>query len=186
MARLYTYGNLKDINTIPNQNALPGTLVGAWGVRLIAQAFKGSDDIEFGEVVELAQTEAGKAYTISRVDGSTVASKLGVIVRDVVGATFIGAGIVEAPKDSVPVSVMPFGAETHFPVVVPLAGSQTPAVGGKVYIGLGTGSTVAGAVYATAQGAGGVDSIDSGWVFGSLKFKPTTSTGECAVIAKAL
>lgn len=185
MARLFTYGRLNDINTIPNKNALPGTLVGAWGANLVSPAYKGADTVEFGEIVAIDQVENAKGYKVSRLVTGTTAGKLGIIVRDVVGANFVGAGIVEAPKDTVPLSVIPLVGNVYFPVVGILASSQTPAVGGKVYVGKGTGSAVAGAIYTSAQG-GGSDSLDTGWVFASLKFKPTTGAGEAVQIAKAL
>jgi hypothetical protein len=58
-----------------------------------------------------------------------------------------------------------------------LAASQTPAVGGQVFVGKGTGTTVAGVLYTSAQGSGGADSIASTWKFASLKFAPTDGAG---------
>lgn len=184
MARLFTYGRLNQKATLPGL-ALPGQYVIAHGVQYGEGAIDvdATNDVEFGEPVEITAS-GDKGTGIKRVTSSIASTTLAFVLRDIVGVRTIQAGTVEAPHKSIPISVVKASAPSGWAIAVPLAGSQTPAVGGSVYIGKGSGSTVAGAVYATAQGSGGADSIDSGWKFASLKYKPTAGAGECAWITK--
>lgn len=184
MARLYTYGRLNQKATLPGL-ALPGQYVIAHGVQYGEGAFDAdaTNDVEFGEPVEITVSNE-RATGIKRVTSNITSATLAFVLRDIVGVRTIQAGVAEAPNKLVPASVVKASAPSGWAIAVPLAASQIPAVGGTVYIGKGTNSTVAGAVYATAQGNGGADSIDSGWKFASLKYKPTSSSGEVAWITK--
>lgn len=184
MARLYTYGRLNQKATLTGL-ALPGTYTIAHGVQYGEGALNvdASNVIEFGEPVEIVAS-SDKGTSVKRVTSSITAATLGFVIRDIVGVRVIQAGVAEGPNKQVPATIVKASAPSGWAVAVPLAASQTVALGGKAYIGKGSGSSVAGAVYATAQGSGGTDSIDSGWVFTSLKYKPTASSGEVAWITK--
>lgn len=185
MARLYTYGILNRIASIPGINALPGTYVNAHGIQYGEGAFDAdaTNDMEFGEPVEIASTNQ-KGVGVKRATSSLTAATLAFVIRDVVGVASVDQGNVEGPRAGVPMTIVKASTPNTWAFVVPLVAGITPAIGGKVYIGLGTNSTVLGGVYAAAQGSGGVDSIDSGLYFQSLKFTPTSSTGICAWIGK--
>lgn len=185
MGRLYTYGILNRVANKPGVHALPGTYVAAHGVQYGQGAFDAdaTNNIEFGEPVEIT-VENQKGIGVKRATSSLTAATLAFVIRDVVSVRSMDDKIAEKPSPDQPFTVVKASSPTGWDFAVALAASQTPAAGGKVYIGLGTGSTVVGAVYATAQGAGGADSIDSGLIFKSTKFKPTSSTGEVAWIGK--
>jgi hypothetical protein len=137
---------------------------------------------EFGEFVEITG-ETAKSKIIAEVDEDTVATNLALVVRDVVGAQTLGQGIVEGPKANVPVTlaIQTAGQKGHYVAI--LAGG-TPSIGGTVYVGLGTGTTVAGVVYDAPQGVEGVDSIETNWIFASTRFAPLNATDEYAVIVE--
>ena len=185
MARLYTYGKLNRIINKPGQNALPGTYTSAQGVQFAQGAFKTTADaIEFGEVVELV-SENAKGLGIKRATASLTANTAVIVVRDLVGVRTIQAGIAETVGDGVPFSAIKANSAHAWDIVVPVVAGETPAVGGAVYVGLGTNGTVLGGIYDSAQGAGGVDSIAlTGWTFKSTTFTPTSSASICAVIGK--
>lgn len=185
MGRLYTYGILNRVINKPGVHALPGTYVTAQGVQYGESAFDAdaTNDIEFGEPVEIA-SQTAKGIGVKRATEALTAATLAFVIRDVVGVRSIQAGIAEKPSADQPFTVVKASNPNSWDFVVPLVAGVTPTVGGAVYIGLGTNGTVLGGVYATAQGSSGVDSIDSGLVFKSLKFTPTSSTGICAWIGK--
>jgi len=184
MARLFTYGRLNQKATLPGL-ALPGSYTIAHGVQYGEAAFDAdaTNDVEFGEPVEITVSN-DKGTGIKRVTSSITAATLAFVLRGVVGIRSIQAGTVEAPHKTLPVTVVKAAAPSGWAIAVPLAASQTPAAGGAVYIGKGSNGTVLGGVYATAQGSGGADSIDSGWKFVGAKYKPTAGAGECAWITK--
>jgi len=185
MGRLYVYGKLNRIASIPGISALPGTYTVAHGVQYGEGAFDADAtyNLEFGEPVEIA-SENQKAVGVKRATSSLTAATLAFVVRDIVGVRSITSGVAEAPASNVPLTIVKASAPHSFAICVPLAASVTAAAGGSVYIGLGSGSTVAGAVYAAAQG-GGSNSIDSGWKFLTAKFAPTSDTTYyCAWISK--
>lgn len=186
MARLYDYGRLNQIVNIPAKNALPGTFVVAQGANMAQSAINvdSTYDIEFGEPVEIV-SENAKSVTVKRATSSITAAKTAFVVRDIQGLTIVQKGTLEIPKKGLPATVIKSDASAGWDIVVPLAASQTVTVGNPVFIGKGSGSTVVGAVYTTAQGAGGVDTVEvTGWKFKSAKFKPTSSAGECVWIGK--
>ena len=185
MARLYTYGILNRVANVPGIHALPGTYVTAQGVQYGQGAFDAdaTNDMEFGEPVEIT-VENAKGIGVKRATSSLTAATLAFVVRDVVGVRTIQKGVAEKPSPDQPFTIVKASTPNTWDFVVPLVAGVTPAVGGAVYIGLGTNGTVLGGVYATAQGAGGVDSIDSGLKFKSLSYKPTSSAGICAWIGK--
>lgn len=185
MGRLYTYGILNRVINKPGVHALPGTYVAAHGVQYGQGAFDAdaTNDVEFGEPVEIT-VENQKGIGVKRATSSLTAATLAFVIRDVVGVRSMDTKIAEKPSANLPFTVVKASAGAGWDFVVPLVAGVTPAVGGTVYIGLGTNGTVLGGVYATAQGSSGVDSIDSGLKFKSLKFTPTSSTGICAWIGK--
>lgn len=185
MGRLYTYGILNRVANVPGVHALPGTYVTAQGVQYGQGAFDAdsTNDLEFGEPVEIT-AENAKGIGVKRVTSSITSSTLAFVIRDIVGVRTIASGVAEKPSNDQNMSVVKASTPNTWDFVVPLAASQTPSVGGTVYIGKGTNGTVAGAVYASAQGSGGADSIDSGLKFKSVKFSPTSSAGICAWIGK--
>lgn len=185
MARLYTYGILNRVANVPGVHALPGTYVTAQGVQYGEGAFDAdaTNDLDFGEPVEIT-AQTAKGIGVKRATSSLTAATLAFVIRDIVGVRTIQAGIAEKPSNDQGFTVVKASNPNSWDFVVPLVAGVTPAVGGTVYIGLGTNGTVLGGVYATAQGAGGADSIDSGLIFKSLKFTPTSSTGICAWIGK--
>ncbi len=135
---------------------------------------------EFGEFVEIVGRDA-KTLIIDEVDDGTLATDLAFVVRDIVGAQTLGQGIVEGPKANVPMTlaIQTAGQKGRY---VAILGSGTPSVGDTVYVGLGTNDTVAGVVYAEAQGIEGADSIETDWVFASSRFAPLNASDEYAVI----
>lgn len=185
MGRLYTYGMLNRVANVPGVHALPGTYVSAHGVQYGEGAFDNdaTNDFEFGEPVEITGQNQ-KGIGVKRATSSLVAGTLAFVIRDIVGVGSIDTKIAEGPRAGVPFTVVKASTPNSWDFVVPLVAGVTPAVGGTVYIGLGTNGTVLGGVYATAQGSSGVDSIDSGLKFKSLKFTPTSSASICAWIGK--
>lgn len=185
----FVYGALP--RTIKAKGYLPGHITSAFGPRYVAAGIlkAGATPVEFGEFVEL-ESNTSKSYIAKVVDSGTTAAQLGVVVRDVVGSSLLtndegDNNIVAFPKKNVPLSIFAQTAGNKGKIVGILATSQTPAVGGQVFVGKGTGSSVAGALYTAAQGTDGVDSIASGWVFASVKFQPTEGAGEAVEIEYA-
>lgn len=184
----FVYGALP--RTIKAKGYLPGHITSAFGPRYVAAGIlkAGESPVEFGEFVEL-ESNTSKSYIVKVVDTATTASQLGIIVRDVVGSSLLtndegDNNIVAFPKKNVPLSVFAQTSGNKGKIVAILAPSQTPAVGGVVYVGKGTNNTVAGALYTAEQGSG-ADSIATDWKFASVKFQPTEGTGEAVEIEYA-
>jgi hypothetical protein len=137
---------------------------------------------EFGEFVEIKGSDA-KGLLIDEVDADTAKADLAFVVRDIVGAQTLGDGIVAGAKANVPLTlaIQTAGQKGQY---VAILGGGTPSVGGTVHVGLGTGATVAGVVYASAQGLQGVDSIETDWVFASSRFAPLNATNVYAVMVE--
>lgn len=184
MARLFTYGRLNKIATIPGANHLPGTYFNAYGIQYGAGAFNTTaNSMEPGEPVEIVSSN-DKGYSVKRATSSLTVATTAFVLRDVMGVRVVEAGLFEEYVPGTPMTVVPASAPQGWAIVVPIVAAQSPAVGGQVYIGLGSGSSVLGGVYAAAQG-GGSDTISlTGWTFGSTKFTPTNSASICAVIQK--
>lgn len=185
----FVYGALP--RTIKAKGYLPGHITSAFGPRYVAAGIlkTGTDAVEFGEFVEL-ESNTSKSYIVKTVVAGTTADKLGVVVRDVVGHALLTTdegdnNIVAFPKKNVPLSIFAQTAGNKGKIVGILAPSQTPVVGNQVFVGKGTGGTVAGAIYTSAQGSEGVNSIATDWKFASLKFQPTEGTGEAVEIEYA-
>lgn len=185
----FVYGALP--RTIKAKGYLPGHITSAFGPRYVAAGIlkTGTTPVEFGEFVEL-ESNTSKSYIAKVVDADTTAAQLGVVVRDVVGNSLLtndegDNNIVAFPKKNVPLSVFAQTAGNKGKIVGILAESQTPAVGGAVFVGKGTNGTVAGVLYTAEQGTGGADSIATDWVFSSLKFQPTEGAGEAVEIEYA-
>jgi|GEM_PF-2357015 len=185
MARLFTYGKLNRFATIPGQNHLPGTYFTAYGIQKGAGAFNNtSDNIEPGEIVEIVNSTT-KGYSVKRATSSLTAVKAAIVVRDIMGVNIIDEGLFEEYAPGKPMTVVPATAESGWTITVPIVAGQTPALGGKVYVGLGTNGSIAGAIYAEEQGTDGVDSIElTDWTFASTSFTPTGSDSIAAVIQK--
>lgn len=185
MARLFTYGRLNKVATIPGKNHLPGTYFTAYGIQYGAGAFNvTANSMEPGEVVEIVGSTA-KGYNVKRATASLTAATAAIILRDVMGVRSITKGVFEEYVPGTPMTCIPISAPAGWSVVVPLVAGEVPVVGNPVFVGLGTNGTVLGGVYDSAQGSGGVDSIElTGWKFQSTKFTPTSGTSIAAVIAK--
>lgn len=182
----FVYGALP--RTIKAKGYLPGHITSAFGPRYVAAGIlkTGTDAIEFGEFVEL-ESNTSKSYIAKIVDDGTTAAQLGVVVRDVVGNSLLtndegDNNIVAYPKKNVPLSIFVPTAGNKGKIVAILGASQTPAVGGDVYVGDGTNSTVAGALY-TTSGTGKLAA--TGWQFASVKFQPTEGSGEAVEVEYA-
>jgi hypothetical protein len=185
----FVYGALP--RTLKAKGYLPGHITSAFGPRYVAAGIlkAGETAVEFGEFVEL-ESNTSKSYIAKVVDAGTAVAQLGVVVRDVVGSSLLtndegDNNIVAFPKKNVPLSLFIQTAGNKSKIVAILAASQTPAVGGQVFVGRGTGSTVAGVLYTAAQGSAGVDTIATDWKFASLKFQPTEGAGEAVEVEYA-
>ena len=173
----FEYGSLPRV--IKPKGFLPGHITKYFGPKYIASGYWKSeleDPAEYGEFVEVGD-DTEKAYLTEPVDNETTADQLAVVVRDVAGAPRLQTGIIEGPKREVPLSLFIGSGSQKGKVVVILGEQETePEVGATVFVGRGTGATVAGTVYTTEQGADGVDSIEAtNWKFAGTKFAPTTS-----------
>jgi len=182
----FVYGALP--RTLKAKGYLPGHITSAFGPRYVAPGILKTDTtaVEFGEFVEL-ESNNSKGYIVKVVDDGTTAAQLGVVVRDVIGNRLLTTdegdnNIVAYPKTNVPLSIFLGTAGQKAKIVAFLGESQTPAVGGAVYVGDGTNSTVAGALY-TNSGSGKLAA--TGWEFASLKFAPTEGTGEAVEVQYA-
>ena len=159
---------------------LPGQITSAFGPRYVAAGIvsEGSDQVEFGEIVEILDNTA-KGYVVGEIDANTdTVNTVAVVVRDVVGRDATGGGITAIPKRNVPLSLF-VASEHNLGKVVAFLGeaNDVPGVGNAVYVGIGTNNTVQGAVYVN-------DSNDVGstpFVFASTKFAPTTNPNAYAV-----
>ena len=185
----FAYGSLSRV--LKPKGYLPGSITSAFGPRYVAAGIlkTGTTAVEFGEFVEL-ESNTSKSYIVKVVDAGTTAAQLGVVVRDVVGGALLTTdegenNIIAYPKKNVPLSIFVQTAGNKGKIVAFLGASQTPAVGGAVFVGKGTGTTVAGALYTSAQGSSGVDTVASDWVFASLKFQPTEGAGEAVEVEYA-
>lgn len=183
----FVYGSLP--RTLKPVGYLPGTITKAFGPRYVAVGIlkQGEDPVEFGEFVALIDQDA-KGYHVAPIDSDAFdGSPIAVVVRDIVGhsglATIEGENeIVHRPKSHVPLSLFIGDTANKGKITVITDGTTNPIVGATVHIGLGTGATVAGIAYATAQGIAGVDSIASDWVFASTKFQPTNGAGFAVIV----
>lgn len=184
MARLFTYGKLKRVATLPGKNHLPGTYYTAYGIQYGAGAFNNTaNDMEPGEIVEIDAT-SDKGYSVKRATSSLTADTAAIVIRDIMGVRAIEEGIFKDYKPGVPMTVVPASAPHGWAISVPLASGE-PSVGDAVYVGLGTGATTVGAIYATAQGDAGVDSIElTDWTFASTRFQPTDDDSYAVIIQK--
>lgn len=186
-ARLFTYGKLKRTATKPGTNHLPGTYFTAYGVQYGAAAFNNTaNNTEPGEVVEITAS-GDKGYTVKRATANLTVNTAAIVLRDVVGVRTIQAGVLEEyVANKVPITIVPATAAAGWSIVVPIVATETPAVGGAVYVGI-NGAAKLGAIYANAQGTNGANSIAlTGWKFASTRFNPTTNTtSNCAVIQKS-
>lgn len=182
----FVYGSLPRV--LKTKGYLPGHITSAFGPRYVAAGIlkTGTDAVEFGEFVEL-ESNTAKSYIVKVVDDGTTAAQLGVVVRDVVGNSLLTSdegdnNIIAYPKKNVPLSIFVPTTGNKGKIVAFLGASQTPAVGGAVYVGDGTNSTVAGALY-TTTGDGKLAA--TGWKFASTKFTPTEGTGEAVEVEYA-
>lgn len=179
--RIFTYGRLNNLVTKPGQNFLPGAFTNAYGIQYGAGAFAlNGVRFEFGEAVKIAG-ETNRAYNIERVDGTTTAGQLGVVIRDVVGVRSMEDTIATGPAKDVPLTIVPFVAPHGWAIAVPLAEGEIPVVGGTVYVGNGEEDTIAGAFYATPVVDG---TIETEYKFIGLAYNPTSSASQCAIISK--
>lgn len=181
--RLFTYGKINRYATIPGSNHLPGTYWNAYGVQYGASAFNATaNNMEPGEPVEIVLS-SDKGYSVKRLTTSATASSIGILVRDVLGVRTQEAGVFKEYVPGMPMTIVPASAPQGWSIVVPLASSQTPAVGGQVYVGTAsTANTTAGAIYTTNVNSECVTL--TGWTFGSLKFTPTSDASLAVVIQK--
>jgi hypothetical protein len=185
MGRLFTYGRLNKVATIPGANHLPGTYFNAYGIQYGAGAFNVSaNSMEPGEIVEI-EGSTDKGYKVKRATASITAATSAILLRDVMGVRSIQEGVFEEYIPGTPMTCVPASAPQGWSIVVPVVAGEVPVVGNTVYVGLGTNGTVLGGVYDSAQGSGGADSIAlTGWTFQSLKFTPTSGASIAAVIGK--
>lgn len=182
----FAYGSLSRV--LKPKGYLPGSITSAFGPRYVAAGIlkTGTTAVEFGEFVEL-ESNTSKSYIVKVMDSGTTAAQLGVVVRDIVGNSVLtddegNGNIIAYPKKNVPLSIFVPTAGNKAKIVAFLGASQTPAVGGAVYVGDGTNSTVAGALY-TSSGTGKLAA--TGWVFSSLKFAPTEGAGQAVEVEYA-
>lgn len=184
----FVYGALP--RTLKAKGYLPGHITSAFGPRYVAAGIlkTGTTPVEFGEFVEL-ESNTSKSYIAKVVDDGTTAAQLGVVVRDVVGNSLLtndegDNNIVAYPKKNVPLSLFIPTAGNKSKIVGILGDSQTPAVGGAVFVGTGaSANTVAGALYTTDVNSECLAA--TGWTFASVKFQPTEGTGEAVEVQYA-
>src|SRR5690554_6883521 len=94
MARLFTYGKLKRINTIPNL-LLPGEFATAFGVKYAQPALvTDGNAIEFGETV-LVTGINDRSATITRATSSITNANAAFVLREVTGQRVVAPGIIE-------------------------------------------------------------------------------------------
>lgn len=183
-ARLFTYGRINKYATVPGANHLPGNYYTAYGIQYGAGAVNlSSETTEPGEVVEIVKS-TDKGYIVKRATSSLTAATAAIVLRDVMGVNTIQAGVFEEYAAGKIMTVVPASAPQGWSIVVPVVAGQTPAVGGTVYIGLGSGTSVLGAVYAAAQGGGSDTVVLTDWTFATTSFTPTTDASIAAVIQK--
>lgn len=182
MARLFTYGKLKRINTISNL-LLPGEFATAFGVKYAQPALvTDGNAIEFGETV-LVTGVNDRSATITRATSSITNANAAFVLREVTGQRVVAPGIIEgiAAGVKLPVTIVKADSQHTWSIVVPVA--EDVAAGNPVYVGKGSGSTVAGALYKEAKGNGGADTVLlTNWKFQTASYQPTTGAGKCAVI----
>lgn len=135
-------------------------------------------EYEYGEIVKLNK-DFPSGYEVIPVDSTTLATdKLAVIMRTVDGGTQRNQLRVDGAIENVTVSLWLLDPNNKGKIAVFLADTANPAIGGAVYLGLGTG-TVKGAVYASAVG----DAIQlTGVEFKDVAKKPTQSDARTVVI----
>ncbi len=185
-ARLFTYGRLKRVATLPGVNYLPGTYYSAYGIQYGAAAFNNTaNNTEPGEIVEIAASTT-KGYSVKRATNAMTANTAAIVVRDVIGVRSIAKGVLEEYTNQVPITIIPATAPHGWSVVVPVVANETPAAGGTVYVGINGAATV-GAIYANAQGTNGANSIAlTGWTFEGAKFAPTENASSYVAVIKKL
>lgn len=140
----------------------------------------------FGEIVKIVDNYNG-AYSFRALKANDTKAALAVVMRDIVGGKSYDDNVISNAKSNVAVSLWLLSDEQYGAIAVPCASITSVTVGGAVYIGLGTGTTVAGAVYGAAQGASGADSVElTGYTFRELPFQPSDTNAYAVIIGKKL
>lgn len=140
----------------------------------------------FGEIVKIVDNHEG-TYSFRALTTDDTKASLAVVMRDIVGGTSYNENVISKAKTNVAVSLWLLSDEQYGAIAVPCASITSVTVGGSVFVGLGTGSTVAGAVYGVAQGASGVDSVAlTGFTFKELPYQPSDTNAYAVIIGKKL
>lgn len=186
MARIFSYGKLNRVATLPNE-FLPGQFTSAQGVHFGTGAVAGENvDFEFGEVVAITG-EKNKSLVVKRATATLLTSLAvaGVIVRDVVGQRVVEAGQVEGIRAgaNIPFTVIPLSAPKGWEIAIPV-GEEVEA-GDTVFIGNGSKEeALAGAGYKEQKDSTGCLQL-TGFVYATDSYKPTSGAGLAAIIRKA-
>lgn len=190
MADKFGFGNGSAI--VKRMGHFPGQQYGALDTRLVVPGLNtnATYDTEyqygFGEIVKVLDGKDG-AYQFRPMITADTATKLAVIMRDIVGGNLLQDGPIPYGKSNVPVSLWLLEEEQYGAIAVPCAAIASVAVGGTPYVGLGTNGTTAGSVYGAAQGVGGADSVAlTGFEFKTLPYKPSDTAAYAVIIGKKL
>lgn len=190
MADKFGFGNGSAI--VKRLGHFPGQQYGALGGRLVVPAMNTNSTYDtehqygFGQIVKVLDFKEG-AYQFRPMITSDNATKLAVIMRDIVGGNLLQDGPIPYGKSNVPVSLWLLEEEQYGSIAVPCAAIASVAVGGTPYVGLGTNGTVSGSVYGAAQGVGGADSVAlTGFEFKTLPYQPSDTAAYAVIIGKKL
>lgn len=179
MARIFKYGKLVRTAT-KTDLLLPGQFATAQGVQYGQGALATDGNaLEFGEVVRVTG-ENNKSLTVVRAGSTLTLANAGFVVRDVVGQRVLQNGVVEEVVAGYPATVIRASAPQGWELVL-VAGEDIEA-GDTIHVGLGTGSTIAGAVYSEAKTTNTVEL--TGYKAVSNSFSPTTGAGKAVIVGK--
>lgn len=172
---------------VKSKGHFPGQQYGVLATRLVVPGLPASNyAYGFGEIVKIVDDKDG-AYTFRAVTADDTTVALAVVMRDIVGGTVYDENVVSKAKSNVAASLFLLNEEQYGAIAVPCASTTSVVVGGAVYVGLGTGTTVAGSTYGAAQGAAGVDSVAlTGYTFRELPYKPSDTNAYAVIIGRKL
>lgn len=160
----------------------PGFQTSSLGTRLLPPGLPVDGfNYGFGEIVKIVANYE-KAYSFRALTTADTAEALAVVFRDQVGGTVYNDEIISSAKRNVACSLWLLNEDQYGGVVVPAG--EAIADGGAIFVGLGTGGKVAGAVYATADGAHTV--ALTGFVAVGNSYAPSTTSALAVKIAKKL
>ena len=189
MADKFGFGAVSPI--LKSLGHYPGQQYSTLATRIVVPGLETTNDyanyvFTFGEIVKFSYREG--VYIVRPIaDGDTTSASTAVIMRDVVGGTSYNEDIIVGPKRTVPFSLFVLNKEQYGAIAVVCSGTASVAVGGTPYIGLGTGTTVAGTVYGAAQGAAGIDTLAlTGFEFKTLPYEPSSTSAKAVIIGRAV